>query len=80
MRWSARSSVAAAALSWVAAALPAQSDGPALRVGHAQTEPEARAELAALAATYQDREAWERRRALLRRELLAGAGLTKLPP
>lgn len=80
MSWSARSSVSAAALSWIAAALPAQSDGPALRVGHAQTQPAARAELTALAATYQDREAWARRRALLRTELLAGAGLTKLPP
>ncbi|MEC8252079.1 MAG: hypothetical protein VX044_02620, partial [Planctomycetota bacterium] len=80
MRWSARSSVSAAALSWIAAGLSAQSDGPALRVGHAQTQPEARAELAALAATYEDREAWARRRALLRTELLTGAGLTKLPP
>lgn len=57
----------------------AQEAEPALRVGHAQSQPDARAELAAFAASYDDLEGWKRRRALLRRELLAGAGLTTLP-
>lgn len=52
---------------------------PKLRVGHAQSPAEAKAELAALAAAYPSREAWEQRRALLRAQLLAGAGLRDLP-
>ena len=57
----------------------AQEAEPALRVGHAQSQQEARAELQAFAATYDDLDGWKRRRAVLRRELLAGAGLTDLP-
>ncbi len=61
------------------AAVTAQEAAPELRVGHAQSQAEARAELDAFAATYEDLEGWQRRRAVLRRELLVGAGLSELP-
>jgi len=73
---SARTAVAA---SLSAALVGAQGDAPRLRVGHAQSQPAAKAELARFAATFDSRRAWEERRAVLRRELLAGAGLTELP-
>lgn len=56
-----------------------QPDAPRLRVGHAQSPAAAKAELAQLTATYPTLDAWKKRRALLRRELLAGARLTELP-
>ena len=64
------------------ASLPAQaeqSEPTRLRVGHAQTPAEAASELARFAAACQTLEAWEQRRAVLRRELLAGARLSELP-
>lgn len=80
-----RTAATASALLWsLLGALAAQAGTderpqPKLRVGHAQSPAEAKAELAALAAAYPSREAWERRRALLRAALLAGARLTDLP-
>ncbi|MGA1608588.1 MAG: alpha/beta hydrolase family protein, partial [Planctomycetota bacterium] len=59
--------------------LGAQEQGPQLRVGHAQSPAEAKAELEALAVASATLEDWERRRVLLRRELLLGAGLDELP-
>jgi len=56
-----------------------QTDKPRLRVGHAQSQPEAAAELETFAATYEDRAGWERRRATILAGLLRGAGLTELP-
>lgn len=50
-----------------------------LRVGHAQSPAAAEEELAQLASDYPTLDAWRRRSATLRRELLAGAGLTDLP-
>ncbi|MEM8954015.1 MAG: acetylxylan esterase [Verrucomicrobiota bacterium] len=50
-----------------------------LRVGHAQTPAEARAELDAFRGTYGDVAEWEERRAAIRAGILAGAGLTELP-
>ena len=65
-------------------ALTAQSEQPQkaeprLRVGHAQSQPDAAAELQALAARYRTQAEWEERRGLLRAQLLAGAGLRELP-
>lgn len=56
-----------------------QTDEPHLRVGHAQSQPEAARELETFAATYEDRAGWERRRANILDGLLRGAGLTELP-
>jgi dienelactone hydrolase len=61
-------------------ALAAQQPASELRVGSAQSQPDAAKELAAFASTYDDRAGWEERRATLRAGLLAGAGLTELPP
>lgn len=57
----------------------AQAETPKLRVGSAQSQPDAKAELAAFAATYDDQAGWEKRRAVLREGLLRGAGLAELP-
>lgn len=52
---------------------------PKLRVGHAQTPDEARAELAGLRESYQTLADWQTRSALLRESILAGAKLSTLP-
>jgi dienelactone hydrolase len=56
--------------------------GPAfgeLRVGHAQTPAEAREELAEMRRGYPDLASWQERRELLKKKILEGAGLAKLP-
>ena len=50
-----------------------------LRVGHAQSPAEARKELATMRSGYPDLASWKKRRELLRRKILAGAGFTTLP-
>jgi len=50
-----------------------------LRVGHAQSQGEAKEELAAMRATYPDLEAWKKRREVLIKGILEGANLAKLP-
>jgi len=64
---------------WSCAVAVAQADAPKLRVGSAQSQPDAREELQTFAASYDDRAGWERRREVLRSGLLAGAGLSELP-
>lgn len=54
-------------------------EAPRLRVGHAQKPAEAKAELAALKASYPTLDAWNKRKALLRKSILAGAKLSTLP-
>ena len=61
------------------AVMVAQRGAVGLRVGYAQSQPQARAELRGLARSYATLKDWERRRELLRRELLAGVGLAELP-
>lgn len=58
---------------------PAQDEKPRLRVGHAQSQPDAARELDRFAATYDDVAGWEKRRANIRAGMLRGAGLTTLP-
>jgi len=55
------------------------SDGRHLRVGHAQTPEEARAELAAFQEATPDLAAWEKRKATIRQGILEGVRLTSLP-
>lgn len=50
-----------------------------LRVGHAQSEAEAKAELREIRDGLPDLAAWKKRRDLLRRSILEGANLTRLP-
>ncbi len=54
-------------------------DKPKLRVGYAHTEKEARNELKAMLAGHPDLNSWKTRRALIRKEILKGAGLEPLP-
>lgn len=67
----------AVALSWSAAG--AQRADARLRVGYAQSQLQARAELRGLAESYETLADWAQRREVLRRALLAGAGLSELP-
>ena len=53
---------------------------PELRIGDAQGQAEAAAELIAFASSYQNLEQWQDRRERIRKGILAGAGLTMLPP
>jgi dienelactone hydrolase len=50
-----------------------------LRVGHAQSEDQAKEELSELRKAIPDLAAWKKRRDLLRRSILEGAKLTRLP-
>jgi uncharacterized protein len=65
-------------LPWSACVM-AQSERPKLRVGSAHSQSDAKQELELFALTYEDRAGWERRRAVLRAGLLAGASLEELP-
>jgi dienelactone hydrolase len=57
----------------------AAADPDRLRVGHAHTPAEAKAELASTRQSIPDLASWEKRRALVRAGILAGAGLADLP-
>ena len=57
----------------------AQEQKPALRIGDAQSQQDAAAELKAILAEVESLEDWQLRRQRLRRGILAGAGLTVLP-
>jgi len=57
----------------------AVADPDRLRVGHAHTPAEAKAELASTRQSIPDLASWEKRRALVREGILAGAGLADLP-
>lgn len=57
----------------------ALSQQPKLRVGHAQTPELAAAELTAIKTTLHDLADWNARKQRIRKAILAGAGLTKLP-
>ncbi len=57
----------------------AAADPDRLRVGHAHTPDEAKAELASTRQSVPDLASWEKRRALVRAGILAGAGLSELP-
>ncbi|MGI9242455.1 MAG: alpha/beta hydrolase family protein [Verrucomicrobiales bacterium] len=61
------------------ATLAAQADPDRLRVGHAHKPAEAKQELASLQQAIPDLASWEKRRALVRAGILAGAGLSTLP-
>lgn len=50
-----------------------------LRVGHAQSPAEAREELAEMRRGYADLASWQKRREVVKRMILEGAGLAKLP-
>jgi dienelactone hydrolase len=57
----------------------ASAEAPKLRMGHAQTEQEARNELDAFRKTFPDLAAWEARKKKIVAGILAGAKLTTLP-
>ncbi len=71
-------SITAAAL-WITSISILSSVETALRVGHAQTPDEAKAELAGLRKSYPDLAGWEKRKKKLVKGILEGAKLTKLP-
>jgi len=66
-------------LGCVLLALMGSAAEPGLRVGHAQTQPEAKLELAELRKSYLDLASWEGRRKTLVAGILEGARLRKLP-
>ena len=54
-------------------------ENPQLRVGHAHKPDAAKAELDAILASVPDLEAWEKRKAIVKAGILAGAKLTDFP-
>ncbi len=66
-------------LAATAAAGPAGTEKPRLRVGHAQTPEEAKRELGEFKSSYSDAAGWKKRKALIRECMLEGAGLSTLP-
>lgn len=67
------------ALLCLALTCAAPSQQPKLRVGHAQTPELAAAELTTIKASLHNLVDWNERKQRLRKAILAGAGLTKLP-
>ena len=55
------------------------AEKPRLRVGYAQKPSQAKVELAAIRSSIPDLQSWQKRKALVRRGILAGAKLEKLP-
>ena len=74
-----RTTAAALGGSLLAPSARAQQEGWHLRVGHAQTPEEARAELAAFKALTPDLASWEKRKASIRQGMLEAVRLTQLP-
>ena len=66
-------------LTCLALACATLAQQPKLRVGHSQSPDEAKAELAATKASLHSLDDWNKRKQLIRKSILAGAGLSTLP-